>query len=594
MAFDGTVIAGIVAELKDKLIGARISKIQQPEKDELILTIHGDTNYKLLLSANASLPLVYLTESGKEAPLQSPAFCMLLRKYIGSARITDIYQPDFERIICFKLEHLDELLDLKNKVLIIEIMGKHSNIIFCDEDMTIVDSIKRVPATVSSVREVLPGRKYFIAKTTDKANPVKIGEQEFKELVLRSPKPLFEALYMNLTGLSPATASEICHIAGIDPDVSATAYADDEDIAIHIYRSFRRYMELIENGSFEPGIVFKNGEPFDFAVIRPSEYFDNKSSAQFSWYSFDSVSLMLETYYATKAKNTRIHQRSADIAKLIANAYSRTVKKLELQNKQLESTEKRDRYRIYGELLTTYGYSVEPGAKSAVINNYYTGEDMVIPLDPEKSAIENAKAYFARYSKLKRTYEAVTEQLETTKEELAHLESVKHYLAMAGSEEDLDQLRLELYEAGYVKSAGTLRSPGKNRKGGKSQKALKPWHYVTEDGFHLYVGRNNFQNDELTFKFASNSDWWFHVKGNAGSHVILKAEGREIPDRVFEIAGALAAWYSKCRDNDKVEIDYLEKKNVKKPNSAKPGFVVYYTNYSLVAVPGTEGLELLD
>ncbi|MBO4415674.1 MAG: NFACT family protein [Lachnospiraceae bacterium] len=599
MAFDGTVIAGIVAELKDKLTGARISKIQQPEKDELILTIHGDRNYKLLLSANASLPLAYLTESGKEAPLQSPAFCMLLRKYIGSARILDIYQPNFERIICFKLEHLDELLDLKNKVLIIELMGKHSNIIFCDDDMTIMDSIKRVPATVSSVREVLPGRKYFIAKTVEKADPCKIGEQEFKEIVLRSPKPLFEALYMNLTGLSPVTASEICHRAGLDPDVSATIYYDDEDMATHIYRSFRRYMELIENNDLEPGIVFKNGEPFEFSVIRPESLLGSGKPADpaFTWRSFDSVSQMIETYYAAKEKSTRIHQRSSDIAKLIANAYSRTVKKLELQNKQLESTEKRDKYRVYGELLTTYGYSVEQGAKSTVINNYYTGEDMVVPLDPEKTAIENAKAYFARYSKLKRTYEAVTEQLEATKEELAHLESVKHYLDTAGSEDDLDQLRLELYEAGYIKSAGGLRSPGQKNKGGKGKgtgKALKPWHYVTEDCFHLYVGRNNFQNDELTFKFASNSDWWFHVKGNAGSHVILKAEGREIPDRVFEQAGALAAWYSKCRDNDKVEIDYLEKKNVKKPNSAKPGFVVYYTNYSMVAVPGTEGLKLVE
>ena len=228
MAFDGTVIAGIVAELKDKLTGARISKIQQPEKDELILTIHGDRNYKLLLSANASLPLVYLTESGKEAPLQSPAFCMLLRKYIGSARIIDIYQPEFERIICFRLEHLDELLDLKYKVLMIEIMGKHSNIIFCDEDMTIIDSIKRVPATVSSIREVLPGRQYFIAKTVDKADPSKVDEREFAEHVLQSPKPVYEALYMNLTGLSPQTALEICHRAGIDPDVSANVYSEDD------------------------------------------------------------------------------------------------------------------------------------------------------------------------------------------------------------------------------------------------------------------------------------------------------------------------------------------------------------------------------
>ena len=585
MAFDGTVIAGIVAELKKKLIGARISKIQQPEKDELILTLHGEKNYKLLLSANASLPLVYLTASGKEAPLQSPAFCMLLRKYIGSARILDIYQPDFERIICFKLEHLDELLDLKTKILIIEIMGKHSNIIFCDEDMTIIDSIKRVPASVSSVREVLPGRQYFIARTSEKYDPCVIGEQDFKNSVLKSPKPLYEALYTNLTGLSPMAANEICYRAGSDPDVNASGYIENDDIATHIYRSFLRYMDMIRNGEFEPGIVLKDGNPCEFAAVKPLHLTENGCG----WESFDSISLMLETYYATKAKTSRIHQRSTDLSKVLSNAISRAAKKFDLQQKQLESTAKRDKYRIYGELLTTYGYSVPAGVKNVTLNNYYTGEDIVVPLDPEISAIENAKSYFNRYSKLKRTYEAVTEQLEQTGEELAHLESVRLYLDNASSEDDLDQIRAELHQAGYIKSGGH-GTKGKQGQPKNRTKALKPWHYVTDDGFHLYVGRNNFQNDDLTFKFASGNDWWFHVKGNAGSHVILKNDGREIPDRVFEQAGALAAYYSKCREDEKAEIDYIEKKNVKKPNGSKPGFVVYYTNYSLVAMPGLEGL----
>ncbi len=278
---------------------------------------------------------------------------------------------------------------------------------------------------------------------------------------------------------------------------------------------------------------------------------------------------------------------------------SRASKKYELQLKQLKDTEKRDKYRIYGELLTTYGYSVEPGAKETVLNNFYTGEDLKIPLDPELSAIDNAKAYFNKYAKLKRTYEAVTEQLEQTGEELGHLESVRHYLEMARNEDDLNQLRQEMHEAGYIKSLNAHGKQGKKgsprkKSGDGGKNSGKPLHYVTKDGFHLYVGRNNFQNDELTFKFASNSDWWFHVKGSAGSHVILKSEGKEIPDRVFEQAGALAAYYSKNRDDEKVEIDYLERRNVKKPNSAKPGFVVYYTNYSLVAVPSLDGLEPVE
>nr|MCR5331437.1 NFACT family protein [Lachnospiraceae bacterium] len=462
--------------------------------------------------------------------------------------------------------------------------------IFCDEDMTIIDSIKRVPSSVSSVREVLPGRKYFIARTSEKSDPCVTGEQEFKNTVLKTPKPLYEAIYSNLTGLSPMIANEICYRAGSDPDVSAQEFLADDDIATHIYRTFSRFMEVIVNSEFEPGIVCKNGIPCEFAAIRPLHLLENGCT----WEPFESISLMLETYYASKASSTRIHQRSQDLTKILANAVSRTAKKFDLQIKQLESTEKRDKYRIYGELLTTYGYSLEPGIKSATLNNYYTGEDITIPLDPQMSAIENAKSYFNRYSKLKRTFEAVSEQLEQTKEELSHLESVKLYLENATTEDDLDQIRTELHQAGYIKSGGhpTKQKSGSGQK--NRTKALGPWHYVTEDGFHLYVGRNNFQNDELTFRMSSGNDWWFHVKANAGSHVILKSEGREIPDRVFEQAGALAAYYSKCRDNEKVEIDYLEKKNVKKPNGSKPGFVVYYSNYSLVAKPGIDGLRQED
>ncbi|MBR4726052.1 MAG: NFACT family protein [Lachnospiraceae bacterium] len=616
MAFDGVMVAAVVSELRKKVLGARISKIQQPEKDELIITIHGDKNYKLLLSANASLPLVYLTQTNKEAPLQSPAFCMLLRKYLSSARIVDIYQPSLERVIVFKLEHLDELLDMKYKKLIIEIMGKHSNIIFCDDKDIIIDSIKRIPSSVSSVREVLPGREYFIAQTSDKLDPIMITQNQFEARIKDSPRPLYEALYTNFTGLGPVTASDICFRGGLDPDISMVRYSDDPDVLTHVYRSFKRYMDMIMEDEFEPGIVYRNGKPEEFGAFEPqciTAFITGETFNETVEYRiFDSASEMLETYYASKAQITRIKQRSIDLSKVIANAVSRAAKKYELQQKQLLDTEKREKYRIYGELLTTYGYSVEPGAKEAVLNNFYTGEDIKVPLDAELSAIDNAKAYFAKYAKLKRTYEAVTEQLEQTKEELEHLESVKHYLEMARTEDDLNQLRQEMYEAGYLKSAGNQGRGGKNgQKGGNpkggaqkgganrstkagSKDSKKPWHYVTGDGFHLYVGRNNFQNDELTFKFASNSDWWFHVKGSAGSHVILKTEGREVPDRVFEEAGALAAYYSKNREDEKVEVDYLERRNVKKPNSAKPGFVVYYTNYSLVAVPGTEGLTLVE
>ncbi len=276
------------------------------------------------------------------------------------------------------------------------------------------------------------------------------------------------------------------------------------------------------------------------------------------------------------------------MSKIVSNAIGRAAKKYELQLKQLEDTEKRDKFRVYGELLTTYGYMAENGAKSIEVNNFYTGEDIVIPLNPEITAIENAKAYFDKYSKLKRTFEALSKYIEETKEELEHLESVKMALDIAVHEEDLEAIREELAEFGYMK-----RPSGKNAKKGSKKSGRRvsaPFCYRTEDGFKIYVGRNNYQNDELTFKFANGGDWWFHAKDCPGSHVVLKTEGREVPDKVFEQAAALAAYYSKNKENDKVEVDYLERKNVKKPNGAKPGFVVYYTNFSMVAAPGTEGL----
>ena len=259
-------------------------------------------------------------------------------------------------------------------------------------------------------------------------------------------------------------------------------------------------------------------------------------------------------------------------------------KKYDLQLQQIKDTEKRDKYKVYGELINTYGYGLEEGAKSLTALNYYTNEEITIPLDTQLTPQENAQKYFDRYNKLKRTYEALTDLIQETHDEIIHLESISTSLDIAVSEEDLTQIKAELTQFGYIK---------KKHNGKKVKIKSKPFHYLSSDGFHIYIGKNNFQNDELTFKFANGNDWWFHAKGMPGSHVIVKTNGEELPDRAFEEAGCLAAYYSKGRDNEKVEIDYLQKKNVKKPNGSKPGFVVYYTNYSLVASPDIRGLTLL-
>ena len=569
MAFDGITIACLRKELSDRLVGGRITKIVQPEADELLLTIKNNAaQYRLLLSASASLPLVYLTEKNKNAPMTAPGFCMLLRKHLGGGRITAVTQPSLERILRFEIEHLDEMGDLCRKYLIAELMGKHSNLIFCREDGTILDSIKHVSLAVSSVREVLPGRTYFIPHTQDKLDPLTASPAEMIEAVCAKPAPLGKAIYTSLTGFSPAMAEELCHRSFLESARPAAALDDRErDMLQH---QLLRLMENIKGEDFTPRIYYNGKEPAEFSAVPLTMYEDLDAQ------SFEDMSGLLESYYAVKNTLTRIHQKSADLRRVVQTALERTRKKYALQLKQLQDTEKREKYKVWGELIHTYGYGVPEGARSMQALNYYTNEEITIPLDSTLTAQENAKRYFDKYGKLKRTFEAVTKLLEETRNETEHLESIQTALDMALTEEDLAPVREELVEYGYIR-----RKSGRNS-GKKPKLSSRPYHYLSSDGFDIYVGKNNFQNDELTFQFASGNDWWFHAKGVPGSHVILKSEGRELPDRAFEEAGRLAAYYSKNRGGDKVEIDYVEKKHVKKPGGGKPGFVVYYTNYSLV------------
>lgn len=579
MAFDGITIAAMVKELNTSLKGGRINKIAQPESDELLITVRGqDGQKRLLLSASPSLPLLYFTSKNRISPLTAPNFCMLLRKHIGSARITDITQPGMERVVQFHLEHLNELGDVCHKILIMELMGKHSNLIFCDDKGMILDSIKHVSSNMSSVREVLPGREYFIPKTQDKLDPLTITEEEFISDICPKPLPAAKAIYSSLTGISPVMAQEVCFRASIDGNDSMQSL--NEAARTHLYHTFARIMDQVKEGSFTPNIIFRGDEPVEYGALDFQQY-----GPEYHSVSFDSVSQMLETYYASRDLITRIRQKSADLRRIVQTALERNRKKLMLQQKQMKDTEKKDKYKIYGELINTYGYGLEEGVKSFKALNYYTNEEITIPLDPQLTPQENSKKYFDRYQKLKRTQEALEEQIKETTEEIQHLESISNALDIAREESDLSQIKEELTEFGYIKKHYT------SKKGAKMQTKSKPFHYISSDGYDIYVGKNNYQNDELTFKFASGNDWWFHAKKMPGSHVVVKTKDGTLPDRTFEEAGSLAAYYSQGRTAPKVEIDYLQKKNVKKPAGAKPGFVVYYTNYSLMAVPDISSLS---
>lgn len=548
MAFDGITVAALTKELKETICDGRIAKIAQPESDELLLTIKTkEGQRRLSISASASLPLIYLTNDNKPSPMTAPNFCMLLRKHIGNGRIVDVSQPGLERIIQLRIEHLDELGDLRQKTLVVEIMGKHSNIIFCDEKDQIIDSIKHVPAQMSSVREVLPGRPYFIPDTMEKQDPLTAADEDFSRALRGKPMRISKAVYTSFTGISPVVAEEICYLAGIDSQMTASDLTDD--MLTHLYRQFQYYMEDVRNGAFNPVIYFDGNTPKEFSAL-PLTHFQNLEKKEYG-----SISEVLSTYYATRNALVRIRQKSADLRHIVQTALERNRKKYELQSRQLKDTENRELYKVYGELINAYGYQLPEGSKELTALNHYTGDEITIPLDPVKTPQENAQKYFARYNKQKRTYEALTELISETGDEIRYLESVESALDIALYEEDLTQIKEELSQAGYIR----------RRQQKKKAKFLsRPLHYVSSDGYHMYVGKNNLQNEELTFHFASGNDWWFHAKGVPGSHVILKSGGDEVPDRTFEEAGRLAAYYSKNRGSEKAEIDYIEKKHVKK------------------------------
>lgn len=575
MAFDGIVVANLVHELKTELTGGRIAKIAQPEADELLLTIKSPAGQKrLLISADASLPLIYLTGSTKPSPITAPNFCMLLRKHISNGRIIQIRQPKLERIIIFTIEHLDEMGDLCRKELIVEIMGKHSNIIFCTEDGRIIDSIKHVSAQISSVREVLPGREYFIPDTMHKEDPLNVDQETFRRLLTEKPAALSKAIYTSFTGISPVAAEEICFLAGLDSSIPAKEYS--QDILTHLFTQFQICFSAVREQQFSPAIYYDELEPKEFSSL-PLTHFP-----QYTKKAFSSASEMLYTYYSTRSQITRIRQKSADLRHVVQTALDRNRKKYDLQIRQLKDTENRDQYKVYGELINTYGYHVPEGAKQMEALNYYTNEMITIPLDPVKTPQENAQRYFGKYNKQKRTFEALSVLCRETKDEIAYLESIQTALDIALTEDDLAGIKEELAETGYIRRRFTRK---------KVKIKNTPLHYISSDGFHIYVGKNNLQNEELTFHTAAGNDWWFHAKQAPGSHVIVKSEGAELPDRTFEEAGRLAAYYSSMRGSEKVEIDYVEKKHVKKPKGAKPGFVVYYTNYSLVIDSDIRGIR---
>ena len=582
MPLDGIVVSNIVRELNNTITGGRVDKIYQPEPDEIIMSVRSRSeNYKLLLTCNASHPRLHLTRENKPNPIEPPMFCMVLRKHLGGGRIKSIVQPDFERIAVLTVEALNEMGDPAEKRLIVEIMGKHSNIILTDHTDTIIDSIKRVSFEKSSVREVLPGKAYLKPPSKDKTDPqlysadahlINLNKSYFEGQLKDKLSRVIMDLY---NGVSPAAASEICVRAGVNP---SDTYSSADALA-RVAAAAGQFFGGVAADKYEPAIYYDKNIPADFASVAMVTYggYEKKRYA--------SVSEMLSVYYTAKDAEFRNAQRSADLKRLIAQNLERCAKKLTAQREDMRQLAGRDRLKLYGELVTSNIHAVGKGMESVTVVNFYDDgmPEITIPLDKDLSPSENAQKYFGQYAKEKRAHAALTGLIVKTEEELIYFEQLAQSLSTCESDADRLEIRDELYDQGYIKKRAVKPKKEQHRQ------PAKPLQFVSADGFTIYVGKNNRQNEELTLRTAAGADMWMHVKNIPGSHVVIKSLGKPIPDDTLRDAAMLAAWFSKARDSQLTPVDYTLKKNVKKPGGTRPGTVIY-DNYKTAYITPDENI----
>lgn len=569
MPFDGITTFAICRELSEALIGGRIDKIYQPEADEAVLNVRSQGKmHRLLLTANASHARLQLTRQKPETPLQPPMFCMLFRKHYTGGKISQIIQHNFDRIIEIRLEVLSELGDPCEKSIFMEIMGKHSNLILVDESGQIIDCIRHVSPRMSSVRSVQPGLPYHLPTHNQKANPIELmarGDDSFVASMRACEGPVEKGLYQTLNGLSPFAAREILDRAGIDGRKRFQELSMEEQGKLR--ETLKCLLEQMKNAG-GPYFLYRDeaGKILDFSVV-PYQTMTGVDTQEFA-----TLGDLMDVYYQRSDVQDKMKQKSQDLRHLVTTNLERALKKQGLQEKQMAGTRDREDDRIRGELITANVYQLKKGMNQCSLVNYYEEDrpTMEIRLDVNLTPAQNAQKYFARYQKQKRTEEALTVQLALTREEVQYLESILTALEMADCEKDLEDVRTELYETGYIKKA---------RKARKNLSASRPISFVTTEGVKGFVGKNNIQNDQLTFKTAGPYDEWFHVKDMPGSHVILQVGsltmGKDYTGQSLLEAAAMAAAHSKGAGGNNVPVDHAQRRYVKKPSGARPGFVNY-------------------
>ena len=575
MAFDACMMRAVLGEFSSEFPEAKIEKVLQPRNDEIDMVIHhGRSSRRLVFNVGPNAPRLQLSDKQKENPLKAPMFCMLLRKYFLGARIISVSQPGFDRIAEFTVSCYDEMGFATEKIIVCEIMGKYANLIVLDSERKILAALKVIDFAASSVRQVLPGLKYQTPAMADKINPTEIDREIFYQKLSEFPSERTGEKFITSTysGIATQIARELVYRACGHTDTPVC------NIDAHrFYSVFREWQQLLIDESYTPTIVFDNsGKPIDYSYMDITYLGDNVDKR-----AYDSLSKMLDTYFEEKDRLEHIHQRAHDITTLLNNAQARTERKLGIQRQSLLDADKGDEYKRHADLITANLYRLQRGMDSFVTVDYYDENcpEIEIKLDTRLTPSQNAQKLYKLYNKCKTAKVVLAEQIEIWERELHYLESVRQFLSRAECEQDVIEIRDELYRSGYASRLRGYVPP---------KKILStPHKLVTSGGYQLLVGRNNIQNDNLTFKVASKGDLWFHTKDIPGSHVIMLCDGEEPSERDYTEAASVAAKYSKAT-GDLVAVDYTRVKNIKKPGGSKPGFVIYKTNYTAFVRPATD------
>ena len=564
MSFDGIVTKAIVDNIKEKLINGKISKVNQPDKNELDLIIDNNKqNYKLLISASSSLPRMHFTNENKKNPIEAYNFCMLMRKYLQGAVITDIYQESMDRVVSIDINSRDEMGYDMNYTLVVELMGKHSNIILIEkESQMIVDAIKRISFDTKSIRQILPKTKYSYLED-DKINILKSDDLPIN--IAEGTTKLQQVFYKNYTGFSPTISREICLRADLDYNIRLEDLNDDEKSRFN--QVFIDIREDIRNCDYEYSIVIDEDEKLkDFHVIKLEKYGYLKKN-------FDDIHEMLDYYYKKHSSNDSITQKSSHLKKIVSNKIQRNSNKLSNLTVDLQEAKKRDIYKVYADLISSNMHLINKGMDKITVDNFYDDMNPIeIPLNPIKSGNENAQIYYKKFSKLKTREKMITQELPLIKQENEYLLQLLETLERITEYQELSEIKDEMVKIGLIK---------KSKRKTAKVKPSKPRHFVTENNVDIFVGKNNYQNDNLTLKQANREDIFVHVKDMPGSHVIMRNEN--LIQKDYDVACFLAAYFSSMSKEKYVEVDYTEKKNVKKAKGAKPG-MVFYNNFNTVNV----------